>query len=59
MKKYIFKVMVCTGALFTAVGYGYNADQGMQDACHQMSKAGDYPEDDIMDVCLIKVEDKI
>lgn len=50
MKKFFFKVLVCTGATFTAVGYGYNQDEAMQDACEQMSKAGDYPEDDIVDI---------
>ena len=59
MKKYIFRVLVCTGAIFTQVGYGYNADQAMMDACKQMSDAGDYPELDIDDVQLIKVEDKV
>ena len=56
MKKFIFKVLVCTGATFTAVGYGYNQSEAMMDACSNMQASCDYPEDDIEDVCLVKVE---
>ena len=56
MKKFVFRVLVCTGAAFTCSGIGYNADQGMQDACDKLAHAGDYPEDDILDVQLIKIE---
>ena len=58
MKKYIFKV-ICAGAIFTTFGTGYNADQGMMDACERMSQMGDYPEDDIEEVELVAVEDRV
>lgn len=57
MKKFIFQVLVCTGATFTAVGTGYNIDSAMMDACGNMAREGKYPELDIQDVKLIKVED--
>ena len=56
MKKFIFKVLVCTGATFTAIGYGYNQDAAMMDACYHMSEQGDFPEDNIEDVQLIGEE---
>ena len=58
MKKFIFKVLVCTGATFTAVGTGYNVDAAMMDACYHMAEYGDYPEDDIMDVELVNAEEE-
>ena len=58
MKKFIFKVLVCTGATFTQVGYGYNCDQAMMDACERMAEDCTYPEDDIVDVELIEQEEQ-
>ena len=57
MKKFIFRVLVCTGATFTAIGVGYNTDEGMMDACDKMARSGDIPELDIEDVRLIGVKE--
>ena len=57
MKKYIFKVLVCTGAFFTTSGMGYNVDDALMDACDKMAKECNYPEDDIEDVQFVKVDD--
>ena len=57
MKKFIFKVLVCTGATFTCSGIGYNVDAAMMDACANMAQAGNYPEESIEDVRLVEVVD--
>ena len=50
MKKFFFKVLVCTGATFTCSGVGYNVNEGLMDACANMASSGDYPEDEIVDI---------
>lgn len=54
MKAFIFKVTLITGVAIVCNGIGYNVDDAMLDACDYLAST-DYPEDDIVDVELIKV----
>lgn len=56
MKKYIFNVFAAGMLATQAVGFGYNQDEALMDACLSMS-ASDYPEDDIEDIVLAKIEE--
>jgi hypothetical protein len=57
MKKYLFKVLLVTGATFTQVGEGYDMDEALMDACVGLANS-EYPQDDIEDICLSEVEFK-
>ena len=57
MKKYLFKVLLVTGVTFTQVGEGYDVDSALMDACVNLSNS-QYPQDDIVDICLSKVDFK-
>jgi hypothetical protein len=57
MKAFIFKVTLITGVAFTCSGIGYYKDQAMMDACDYLAST-DYPEDDILDVELVNVEEE-
>lgn len=56
MKKFIFKVLVCTGATFTCSGVGYNVNEALMDACSSLAAAAEYPEDEIESILLVKQE---
>lgn len=58
MKKFIFKVLVCTGATFTCSGVGYNVNEALMDACSSLAAAAEYPEEDIESIELVKQEEK-
>lgn len=55
MIKYIFVVTLISGLTFTQAGEGYNVDAALMDACAQLQDS-DYPEDEILDIELEKVE---
>ena len=55
MIKYIFVVTLISGLTFTQAGEGYNVDAALMDACAQLHDS-DYPEEDILDIELEKVE---
>ena len=57
MKKYLFKVLLVTGVTFTQTGEGYNVDEALMDACVNLANS-EYPQDDIEDICLSRVEFK-
>lgn len=59
MKKFIFKVLVCTGATFTCSGIGYTASEALMDACSTLAAAAEYPEDEIESIELVKQEERI
>lgn len=56
MKKYLFIVTLISGATFTQSGEGYNVNEALMDACDKLATAGEYPEDDIEDVNLVRYE---
>ena len=53
MKSFLFKVTLVSGSLFCS-GIGANVDDALMDACDYLAKT-DYPQDDIVDVELLKV----
>lgn len=57
MKKFVFVVALVSGLTFETSGMGYNASEALMDACDQLAKSGEYPEDDIDDVELLIEED--
>lgn len=57
MKKYLFKVLLVTGVTFTQTGEGYDVDSALMDACVGLANS-EYPQDDIVDICLSRVEFK-
>ena len=57
MKKFLFKVTLISGFMFTCAGYGYNVNQALMDACAGLAQAGEYPEEDIADVDLAMEEE--
>lgn len=56
MKKFIFKVLVCTGATFTCSGVGFNVNEALMDACCSLASDAEYPEDEIESIELIQEE---
>lgn len=54
MKNFLFKVTLISGFAFVVNGIGHNADQALMQACEYLAASGDYPEDDIEDVELVK-----
>lgn len=54
MKNFLFKVTLLGGFAFVVNGIGHNADQALMQACEYLAASGDYPEDDIEDVELVK-----
>ena len=57
MKAFLFKVTLISGIVFTCSGIGYDKDQAMMDACDYLAST-DYPQDDIVDVELVNVEEE-
>lgn len=53
MKAFIFKVTLVTGTIFCS-GIGTDVDSALMDACSYLAST-DYPEDDIVDVELVKL----
>jgi hypothetical protein len=53
MKRYLFNVFAAGVLATQAVGYGFNEDDGLVDACFNMDNI---LEDDIDDVVLVSVE---
>lgn len=58
MKKFLFKVTLISGFMFTCAGYGMNVNQALMDACAYLAQAGEYPEEDIADVDLAEIKDE-
>ena len=56
MKAFLFKVTLISGIVFNCSGIGRNANDAMMDACSYLAST-DYPQDDIMDVELVKVQE--
>lgn len=54
MKSFLFKVTLISGISLTCSGIGYDIDSALMDACDYLAKT-DYPQDDIVDVELLKV----
>ena len=54
MKKFIFVVTLATGFAFTCEGEGYTKDGALMDACERLAISGEYPEDDIEGISLLK-----
>ena len=54
MKNFLFKVTLIGGFAFVVSGIGRNADQALMQACEYLAVSGDYPEDDIEDIELVK-----
>ena len=58
MKAFLFKVTLVSGLVFNVSGIGYDKDQALMDACDYLAQAGDYPEDDILDVESVNQEEE-
>jgi len=56
MKKYIFIVTLATGMAFKCTGVGYTKDAALMDACRQLAEAGEYPEEEVEYIDLLKQE---
>lgn len=57
MKAFLFKVTLISGIVFTCSGIGRNVNDAMMDACDYLAST-DYPEDDIVDVELVNIEEE-
>ena len=54
MKKFLFVVTLTTGFSFTCSGEGQSKDIALMDACEQLAKSGDYPEDEVESIDLLQ-----
>lgn len=54
MKRFLFVVTLTTGFSFTCSGDGWNKDAALMDACEQLAKSGDYPEDEVESIDLLQ-----